>query len=175
MVRALEPAAAARVLRAAAIAVSEQFISVPADVVTYHPARGAWCLSEVIGHLIEAERRGFAGRIRGILGTEEPLETWDPTHVSEARRDCERTPEALIQEFLVLREDSASLVAGLSTPVLERAGRHPEVGVLRVADVMHEWIHHDANHQRQVLGNIEAAMWPYMGNARRFTATTPLP
>jgi hypothetical protein len=53
MVRALEPGAAVRVLRATPIALSAQFLSVPADVLTFHPARGAWCLSEVIGRLIE--------------------------------------------------------------------------------------------------------------------------
>lgn len=34
---------------------------------TWHPAEGEWCVNEVLGHLIEAEARGFAGRIRQIL------------------------------------------------------------------------------------------------------------
>ena len=28
---------------------------------------GEWCANEVVGHLIEAEQRGFAGRIRSII------------------------------------------------------------------------------------------------------------
>jgi hypothetical protein len=42
--------------------------------------------------MIEAERRGFAGRIRRILAADRPdipadLEDWDPPAVAEARRD----------------------------------------------------------------------------------------
>jgi hypothetical protein len=38
-----------------------------------------------------------------------------------------------------------------------------------VEDLLHEWVHHDGNHLRQALGNVQAYVWPKMGNARRFT------
>ena len=44
------------------------------------------------------------------------------------------------------------------------------LGHLRVGDLLHEWVHHDRNHLRQLLANIQAAAWPHMGNARRFSA-----
>jgi hypothetical protein len=78
-------------------------------------------------------------------------------------------PTPGIGEFVGLRVESARLVAGLSYTDLERAGQHPDVGRLRVTDVMHEWVHHDANHDRQILANVQAAVWPHMGNARRFS------
>ena len=43
-----------------------------------------------------------------------------------------------------------------------------EVGFLTVNDLLHEWIHHDANHLRQMLANIQTYTWPSMGNAQRF-------
>ena len=33
---------------------------------------------------------------------------------------------------------------------LQRGGHHPQVGYLRVGDLLHEWIHHDRNHIRQM-------------------------
>jgi hypothetical protein len=33
---------------------------------------------------------------------------------------------------------------------------------------MHEWVHHDRNHLKQLLANVQARVWPEMGNARRF-------
>jgi hypothetical protein len=39
-----------------------------------------------------------------------------------------------------------------------------------VSDLLHEWVHHDRNHFRQLLANVQAAAWPHMGNARRFSA-----
>ena len=57
----------------------------------WHPAPGEWCANEVIGHILEAERRGFAGRIRLII--EQPgrkLQGWDQEQVARDRRDCDR-------------------------------------------------------------------------------------
>ena len=33
----------------------------------YRPIPGSWCPNEVVGHLIEAEKRGFAWRIRLMI------------------------------------------------------------------------------------------------------------
>ena len=52
---------------------------------------------------------------------------------------------------------------------LARGGRHPEVGRLTIGDLLHEWVHHDRNHLRQILVNVQAYVWPAMGNAQRFS------
>jgi hypothetical protein len=62
-----------------------------------------------------------------------------------------------------------SLVAGLTPANLSRGGRHPKVGLLTVADLLHEWVHHDRNHIRQMLANVQGAAWPHMGAAQRFS------
>jgi hypothetical protein len=120
--------------------------------------------------VIEAEKRGFAGRIRIMLGEDNPqLSTWDQVSVARQRRDCERRPEQLLEEFEPLRRESVELVRSLQTEQLSRPASHPEVGPLTVGDVLHEWVHHDGNHLRQALANVQAYVWPKMGNARRFT------
>lgn len=40
---------------------------------------------------------------------------------------------------------------------------------LQAAELLHEWVHHDANHLRQILANVQAFTWPQMGNAQRFS------
>jgi hypothetical protein len=67
-----------------------------------------------------------------------------------------------------LRQSSLELVSGLGLEDLNRAGEHVEVGRLAVRDVLHEWVYHDRNHLRQLLANVQARVWPAMGNARRF-------
>ena len=37
-----------------------------------------------------------------------------------------------------------------------------------VADLLHEWVHHDRNHLKQMLSNIQAYVWPHMANAQKF-------
>jgi len=169
--RPLAPAEVARLLESAAAAIRAELAALTEDVLGWHPAPGEWCAKEVLGHLIESERRGFAGRIRLILAKDEPdLEGWDQGEVARARRDCERPGVALTAEFDALRRDSVALVAGLRAADLARGGQHPKVGHLRVSDLLHEWVHHDRNHFRQMLANVQAAAWPHMGNARRFSA-----
>jgi hypothetical protein len=85
-----------------------------------------------------------------------------------ARRDCERDPADLLDEFLELRESSLELVSGLRPDDLTRSGEHVTVGRLAVVDLLHEWVHHDRNHLKQLLANVQARVWPEMGNARRF-------
>ena len=168
--RPLAPLEVAGLLESAVAAIRAEFAALPDEVLAWHPAPGEWCAKEVVGHLIEAERRGFAGRIRIILAGDDPaLETWDQNAVARARRDCERPSAALVDEFAALRRESVALVTGLGAAALGRGGRHPLVGRLQVGDLLHEWVHHDRNHLRQMLANVQALAWPHMGNARRFS------
>ena len=97
------------------------------------------------------------------------LEAWDPPAVAAARRDDLRPALELADEFAALRADSVGLVRGLSAEDLPRFGNHPEVGPLRVDELLGEWVHHDRNHIRQLLEVTQRRVWDQMGNARRFS------
>jgi len=171
---ALAPPAVAELLRATAATVRAELSALPAPALSWHPADGEWCVKEVLGHLIECEQRGFAGRIRIILGGDRPqLEGWDQEAVARDRYDCARDWTALNDEFAHLRASSAALVGELKPADLSRGGQHPKVGFLTVGDLLHEWVHHDRNHIRQMLANVQAFAWPHMGNAQRFSLPTP--
>lgn len=160
----------AELLAASAATIEVEMRAAGADA-RWHPAPGEWCANEVLGHITEAERRGFNGRVRTILAATDPaFEGWDQRGVAAARRDCERDPAELVAEFLELRRDSLDLVRSLAPADLGRSGVHAVVGRLSVADVVAEWVHHDRNHVRQMLANTQARVWPQMGNAQRFSA-----
>jgi len=165
----LTPSEIAALLEAAMATLSAELGALPERVVAWHPAAGEWCAKEVVGHLVETERRGFAGRIRIILGADRPaLQSWDQNAVARARRDCARPMAALLDELAGLRHDSVTLVSGLREPDLDRGGQHPKVGFLRVRDLLQEWVYHDRNHIRQALANVQAYVWPAMGNSQKF-------
>ncbi len=131
---------------------------------------GAWCANEVIGHLIEAERRGFAWRLRSMLAEERPhLQTWVPPAVAAARRDDERAPEDLVAELTRLREENLAMIRSLGPAALARIGLHPQVGEVTVSEIVHEWVHHDREHLGQLLELTRRLVWPAMGNARFFS------
>ena len=122
----LAPSAVAELLGAAATIIRAELFALPAAVRTWHPAGGEWCAQEVVGHLIEAEKRGFAGRIRIILSNDSPnFEGWDQDAVARARNDCGRDWAGLWDEFSALRADSVPLVAGLVPPTCCAAGTTP--------------------------------------------------
>jgi hypothetical protein len=166
----IAPDAVAALLRAAAATFAAETRALPEPLRRWHPAAGEWCVKEVLGHLIEAERRGFAGRIRLILGHDRlALERWDPAAVARERKDCERDVETLLAELLRAREESATLAASLRPGDLARSGLHPVVGELTVAALLQEWVHHDRNHAKQMMANVQAYAWPHMGNAQKFS------
>ena len=167
----MTPAEAANVLETSGQTYVSVLRSVTPEVAAWRPGPEEWCINECLGHIIEAEKRGFAGRIRLILAENNPtFQLWDQPAVARERHDCEKQPQQLIDEFQPLRRESLAMLRAVRTDQLSRAGTHPRVGSLSVDDLVHEWVHHESNHLRQVLANIQAYVWPKMGNAQRFNS-----
>ena len=166
----LTPAQAAALLRANQTLLEAQLAALPPTLTRWRPAPGEWCVLEVLGHLIETEERGFGGRVRHILAEPRPaFAGWDPDGVARSRHDAERDPAELLVEFTERRSANVAMVEELSVADYGRGGDHPEVGFLTIGDLLHEWVHHDANHIRQLLANVQAYTWPSMGAAQRFS------
>jgi hypothetical protein len=137
---------------------------------SWRPAAGEWSVNECVGHLIECERRAFAGRIRLILETDRVAFTgWDPAAVAAERHDDEADPIELVESFATLRSEGIALVRSLSPGDLGRVGIHPKIGPLRIDELLGEWVHHDRNHVRQALAVTQARVWSQMGATRRFS------
>jgi hypothetical protein len=170
--RPLEPNQVADLLEASARIVVAELEALGAEG-GWRPEVGEWSANECVGHLIQAETRGFAGRIRHILAGEPDrpvtLVTWDPPAVARAREDHLKSGQELAATFAGLRVDGVALVRGLGPADLSRSGTHPDVGPLRVDELLGEWVHHDRNHIRQLLEVTQRRVWGQMGNARRFS------
>ena len=166
----LTPAQAAALLAATSASIQATLAALPPSLLTWRPGPEEWCALEVVGHLSETEERGFAGRLRAILAEGRPrFMGWDPDAVARERRDAERDPAEVLGEFTRRRAESVALLETLTAEDVSQGGDHPEVGFLTVNALLHEWVHHDANHLRQLLANVQAFAWPGMGNAQRFS------
>ena len=160
----------ASLLEAAERLVVAELESLGDELAGWRPAPGEWSANECVGHLIEADRRGFGGRIeriRALDGVAEP--GWDQVGVAAARRDRERPVAEVIDEFRTGRRAGIALVRSLRPDELDRHAVHAEAGVLTVSGLLHEWVFHDRNHIRQLLANAQARVWPAMDGSRRFT------
>lgn len=165
----LQPVTVARLLRISLSVLSSELAALPDDLLSWHPAPGEWCIKEVLGHMIETERRGFAGRIQIILESANPaIVPWNPDAVARERNDRAKEIGVLLDEFRAMREASISMVMGLGDADLRRGARHPQVGDLYVVDLLHEWVYHDGDHLKQILSVVQSFAWPHMGATQRF-------
>ena len=93
--RPLAPGEVARLLESAAAAIRAELAALGDDALASASGAGRVVRQADVGHLSESERRGFAGRIRVILSSDEPsLDAWDQGAIARARRDCERPAAA---------------------------------------------------------------------------------
>ena len=167
---AITPTQAVRMLEATIPILQIEVAALTEDVLCFRPGPGEWCVNEVIGHLIETEERGFAGRIQRMLVQEGYVcQPWDPDQVARDRQDARQAADALLVELAAYRQDSIRFVQALTPADLVRTARHPAVGILSINDLLHEWVHHDRNHIKQIMSNVQAWAWPHMGNSQRFT------
>jgi len=166
----LRPADVAAFLRAARDQVVTELTAMGDPLAGWRPTPDEWSANECVGHLIEADRRGFAGRIRRILAEDGVADSgWNQVEVAAARRDQERPAAALVAEFVAERDAGIALVEGLRDADLGRSAIHAEVGRVTISNLLGEWAFHDRNHVRQLLANTQSRAWVGMGNTRRFS------
>jgi hypothetical protein len=152
----------------ATCALIESELEALGDDSAWHFDPKEWCANQVVGHLVEAEKRGFAGRIREILAGKEKTSSWDQAAIAKERNDCARMGQSLWMEFMGVRNDSIKLVRSLKPGDLGKSIAHPMAGQLSIRDLLHEWVSHDRNHTRQLLQIGQERVWPHMGNSQKF-------
>ncbi len=131
-----------------------------------------WCINEVIGHLIDADKFAFEERIGLILREEMPaIPRWDAAIAAELRGDRLKNSQDLILELRDQRKRLAQFVQALRPVELERQGVMQPYGSFKAKDFVVEWAYHDLDHLRQIMEIFKAAMWddfsPTMQNALR--------
>ncbi len=121
----MTPGEVADLLESSGQAFASTLNAIPPGVASWHPAPGEWCVNEVVGHVIVTEKNGFAGRIRVILGGDEPdLPKYDRDGLQKTRDDCARDPKELAHEMLEVRGQSLELIRSLRPEQLQRGGLH---------------------------------------------------
>ncbi len=169
-VEPLDPSGVAGLLEASRAAIEAELLALGDDLARWRPGPDEWSATEAVGHIIEADRRGFGGRIRRILDQDGVAEQgWDQLAVARERNDVERPVGAILAELAEVRSAGIATVRALRPDDLDRHAIHGTVGRVTIGELLQEWVFHDRNHLRQVLLSAQARVWPAMGNTRRFT------
>jgi hypothetical protein len=124
----------------------------PETWVRSNEGKDTWSAFDIVGHLIFGEKTDWMPRARRILesGEAQPFAPFD--RFAQFRESRGKTLEQLLDEFGQLR--SENLVAlqafNLQLQDLQRRGRHPQLGVVTLVQLLATWAVHDLSHLHQL-------------------------
>ena len=112
----------------------------------------SWSAFDVVGHLIHGERTDWMSRLRIVLehGPDQPFEPFDRFAMLELSRG--RGLEDLLDEFERLRGENLEALErlGLTPADWGRQGRHPDLGLVTLSELLAAWVVHDLGHLAQI-------------------------
>ena len=122
----------------------------PEDLTSKSEGQGTWTVTQVLAHLLHAERTDWLPRVHIILQAGE-AETF-PAFQREAHLADVRALPVLLTEFAHLRATSLHELRALclTSQHLERCGRHPAFGRVTLSQLLATWSTHDLNHMHQI-------------------------
>jgi DinB superfamily len=124
----------------------------PDGWIAAHEGGNTWSPFDVIGHLIHGERTDWVPRARIILehGEARAFDKFD--RFAQFAASEGRTLASLLDEFAALRRDSLRELAAfrLTDADLDRRGRHPELGLVTLRQLLATWVAHDLDHVVQI-------------------------
>jgi hypothetical protein len=124
----------------------------PNGWIAAHEGGETWSPFDVIGHLIHGEHTDWIPRAKMILehGDTRPFEKFDRFAQFEASKG--RTLASLLDEFATLRRQNLHELESmrLTDTALDRRGRHPELGIVTLRQLLATWVAHDLDHVVQI-------------------------
>lgn len=112
-----------------------------------------WSPYDIVGHLIHGEETDWIPRAKIILqhGEERAFEPFD--RVAMFERFKGRSMTDLLYTFGRLRAQSLEQLESmnLTAELLAKRGKHPELGVVTLKQLLATWVVHDLGHIRQVV------------------------
>ena len=136
------------------------FRNYPNDWIMRNEGDDSWSPFDVVGHLIHGEKTDWIPRTKIILqhGIDRPFDSFDRFAQNEASKN--KTMNELLREFEHLRklnlEEFRNLVT--SPEQYELKGMHPELGEVRLRELLSTWVVHDHVHIGQI-ARVMAKVW----------------
>jgi hypothetical protein len=117
-----------------------------------HEGGDTWSPFDIVGHLIHGEQTDWIPRAKLILehGDTREFEKFDRT--AQFTHSAGRALPDLLDEFATLRADSLRELSTLNLTAadLDRTGRHPAFGAVKLRQLLATWVAHDLDHVMQI-------------------------
>ncbi len=128
--------------------------NLPGDLLAQTPAPGEWSAIECLQHSINAEYM-FQSRLDAFREGRD-LQAFDP---SQGMKTIHQPPLELAREFARRREESLLMLETITTEDFDRKSQHPELGLVTLGEMLHQWAAHDLNH---IVQAERALMQPFL-------------
>ncbi len=133
------------------------------------PAPGKWSVQEILAHLDDVEEVGMRARVAAMVEQKEPLlPAFDQEKRAVNLRYDRKDPRKSLASFVWQRRANLKWLRTLKPAQLKRKGLHQTVGEVTAGEMIHEWAFHDLGHLKQIMEVKRYALWPRMGNMRKF-------
>ena len=112
----------------------------------------SWSAYDVVGHLIHGELTDWIPRARIILAEGEAREFGPFDRFAQTRESAGKSLSDLLATFADLRARNLEALAKLDLEPadFEKRGRHPELGVVTLGQLLSTWVVHDLGHLAQI-------------------------
>jgi hypothetical protein len=114
--------------------------------------KDTWSAFDIVGHLIFGEKTDWIPRARIILESGE-ARAFDPfDRFAQFRESQGKSTQQLLDEFARLRTENVAALRAMNLQPRDfaRRGKHPELGVVTLAQLLATWAVHDLTHVHQL-------------------------
>jgi len=134
----------------------------------WKPAPNRFSIAEALEHLSHTEGHCFRASVERMVEEDNPApEPYDQEAHFASGQYSGRSAEDSFDHFEEQRELNLKYLRELPADVADRAGAHPELGVITVSNLLNEWAFHDLGHIKQIAEIIRALKYyPQMGPLR---------
>jgi DinB family protein len=133
------------------------------------PRPDKWSAQIILAHLNDLEDHYRRNRVEAILGHDMPrLVPFDQEKRAAEMHYDRADPHRTLQQFTRRRRANLRLLRSIKPAQWKRAGMHPVAGKIHLQDLVTEWAFHDLGHLRQIMEIKRYALYPRMGNMRKF-------
>ena len=112
-----------------------------------------WSPYDIVGHLIHGEETDWIPRAKMILehGEARAFEPFDRVAMFEKSKG--KSIAELLDTFASRRQESLHELneMHLTPTLLEKRGKHPELGLVTLKQLLATWVVHDLGHVRQIV------------------------
>lgn len=122
------------------------------DWLRNNEGENTWSPYEILGHLIHGEKTDWIPRAKIILSNSENKTFIPFDRFAQMKEDSETSIEVLLEEFRILRAKNIQALKSLeiNNATLQAKGTHPELGSVKLKELLSTWVVHDLGHISQI-------------------------